>query len=159
MRCKEVDTTARINKADFILHWELVLLPGLEDDDLQPLLPGFEDNYLQQELDGPLGLEFDDYLQLELDWLLGFEFPERTLSGLVGQSATSTLCSDEVQGAYLQESRARELPPAVLGDGDRAAEVSHAGNVGDLVSRDPVDPQSRRGEESSKLDRPRSSLL
>ena len=31
--------------------------------------------------------------------------------------------------------------------GDQAAEISHAEDVGDLVSRDPVDPQSLRGEE------------
>ena len=35
-RCEEVDTTTRINKADFILQWKLVLLPGSEEDDLQP---------------------------------------------------------------------------------------------------------------------------
>ena len=45
-----------------------------------------------------------------------FEFPERTLNDLVGQSATSALCSSEFQGAYFQESRARGRPPAVLGD-------------------------------------------
>ena len=31
--------------------------------------------------------------------------------------------------------------------GDQAAEISHAEDVGDLVSRDPVDPQSLRGDE------------
>ena len=67
MRCEEVDTTERINKTDFILQWEFVLLPGFEEDDLQTQLPGFEDDRLQLELHGPLGLEFDDDLQLELD--------------------------------------------------------------------------------------------
>jgi hypothetical protein len=111
-RCEEVDITARTNKVDSIWQRELVLLPGSEEDDFT-VAPGVRGRPLAAGARRASGAQNSTSTATGAERLRGFEFPERTLSELVGQSATSALCPDEFQGAHFQESRARVLPPAV----------------------------------------------